>query len=65
MSGADWLATAVDMIASAEGALNRARVHYPDKGECAVRAVIDAELSELRRSRRHILAAHGAEVGGG
>jgi hypothetical protein len=57
------LSAAVDGIAAAEAALCRARYAYPAKGECAVRAAIDVELENLRRSRQHILSARAVATG--
>lgn len=54
------LAAAANAIAQAEAALTRARRSFPDKGTCCIRGVIEVELADLKRSRHHILAAHGA-----
>lgn len=48
-------------IAIAERELRALRRSYPDKGECAMRAVIDVELQNLAASRRHLIAAGQAE----
>lgn len=62
MSNAANLAAAIDAIASAEAALSRARKDHPEKGTDAIRAVIDVELTNLRRSRQHILSAKAAST---
>lgn len=51
------LRAAIDAIRVAEGALTRARLDHPERGSCAIRAVIDVEIQNLRRSRQHIYAA--------
>lgn len=48
------------LLGSALGALKEARRKYPDKGECAIRAVIDVEIQNIGASHRHLKAALGA-----
>jgi hypothetical protein len=58
--GAMKIEGAAVLVASAVGALKEARRQYPDKGECATRAVIDVEIGNLSASINHLRAIAAA-----
>jgi len=63
--GREAIEAAAVKVEEARRLLAGAKRHFPDRGECAIRGVVDVEIGNLGASSRHLQAVAFAQSQGG